>query len=178
MDIYKQSILKEISSKYSLKGLMLKLKSQYFGHLMWRVDSLEKTLMLAGTGGRRKGDDRGWDGWWHHWLDAHESEWTPGVGDGQGGPVCCNSWGRKELDTTKRLNWTELYNFNEDEHLFIHWATVFVFFFFKSCLFRLHINELLIRKNLSMFLSLHYLFSVYLMPLMVSISSSTSFFCV
>ena len=45
---------------------------------------------------------------WHHWLDEHESEWTPGVGDGQGGLVCCDSWGRKESDTTEWLNWTEL----------------------------------------------------------------------
>ena len=45
---------------------------------------------------------------WHHWLDEHESEWTPGVGDGQGGLVSCDSWGRKELDTTEWLNWTEL----------------------------------------------------------------------
>ena len=45
---------------------------------------------------------------WHHWLDGHESEWTPGVGDGQGGLACCNSWGHKESDTTERLNWTEL----------------------------------------------------------------------
>ena len=45
---------------------------------------------------------------WHHWLNGHEFEWTPGVGDGQGGLVCCNSWGRKELDTNERLNWTEL----------------------------------------------------------------------
>ena len=45
---------------------------------------------------------------WHHRLDAYESEWTPGVGDGQGGLACCNSWGCKESDTTKRLNWTEL----------------------------------------------------------------------
>ena len=45
---------------------------------------------------------------WHHWLDGHESEWTPGVGDGQGGLVCCGSWGRKESDTTEWLNWTEL----------------------------------------------------------------------
>ena len=44
---------------------------------------------------------------WHHWLDGRESEWTPGVGDGQGGLVCCNSWGRKESDTTELLNWTE-----------------------------------------------------------------------
>ena len=45
---------------------------------------------------------------WHHWLDGRESEWTLGVGDGQGGLACCDSWGRKELDTTERLNWTEL----------------------------------------------------------------------
>ena len=42
---------------------------------------------------------------WHHWLDGHESEWTLGVGDGQGGLACCDSWGRKESDTTERLNW-------------------------------------------------------------------------
>ena len=45
---------------------------------------------------------------WHHWLDGRESEWTPGVGDGQGGLACCDSWGRKELDTTERLNWTDV----------------------------------------------------------------------
>ena len=45
---------------------------------------------------------------WHHWLNGRESEWTLGVGDGQGGLACCDSWGRKELDTTERLNWTEL----------------------------------------------------------------------
>ena len=55
-----------------------------------------------------EGDDRRWDGWWHHWLDACEFGWTPGVGDGQGDLACCDSWGRKESDTTERLNWTEL----------------------------------------------------------------------
>ena len=45
---------------------------------------------------------------WHHWLDGHESEWTPGVGDGQGGLACCDSWGCKESDMTERLNWTEV----------------------------------------------------------------------
>ena len=60
-----QSILKEISPGCSLEGLMLKLKSQYFGHLMWRADSLEKTLMLGGTGGRRR---RGWQRM--RWLDG------------------------------------------------------------------------------------------------------------
>ena len=45
---------------------------------------------------------------WHHWLDGHEFKWTPGDGDGQGGLACCDSWGRKESDTTERLTWTEL----------------------------------------------------------------------
>ena len=70
-----QSILKEISPGISLEGMMLKLKLQYFGHLMWRVDSLEKTLMLGGIGGkRRRGGQRMR---WHHWLDGRESQWTP-----------------------------------------------------------------------------------------------------
>ena len=47
---------------------------------------------------------------WHHRLDGRESGWTPGVGDGQGGLACCDSWGRKESDMTERLNWTELYD--------------------------------------------------------------------
>ena len=51
---------------------------------------------------------------WHHWLDGRESEWTPGVGDGQGGLACCDSWGRKESDTAERLNWIEL---NPAKHL-------------------------------------------------------------
>ena len=87
---------------------MLKLKLQYFGHLMQRVDSLEKTLMLGGIGGRRKGMTEDEMAGWHHQLDGRESEWTPGDGDGQGGLAYFDSWGRKELDTTERLNWTEL----------------------------------------------------------------------
>ena len=100
------SILKEINPKLSLEGLMLKLKLQYFGHLMWRADSFEKTLMLGKIKGRRR---RGWQRMrWHHQLNGHGFGWTPGAGDGQGGLVCCSSWGRKELDMNERLNWTEL----------------------------------------------------------------------
>ena len=103
-----QSILKEISPGCSLEGLMLKLKLQYFGYLMQRADLLEKTLMLGKIEGRRRRGRQDEMAGWHHRLDGHEFEWTPGVGDGQGGLVCCNSWGRKESDTTEWLNWTEL----------------------------------------------------------------------
>ena len=70
-----QSILKEISPGYSLQGLMLKLELQYFGHLMRRVDSLEKTLMLGGIGGQEeKGTTEDEMAGWHHQLDGHEFE--------------------------------------------------------------------------------------------------------
>ena len=79
---------------------MLKLKLQYFGHLMRRVDSLEKTLMLGGIG-EEKGTTEDEMAGWHHRLDGHEFGCAPGVGDGQGGLACCSPWGRKELDTTE-----------------------------------------------------------------------------
>ena len=94
-----QSILKGINPDYSLEGLILKLKLQYFGHLIRRTDSLEKTLMLGKIeGGRRRGQQMVG---WHHQLDGHEFEQAPKVGDGQGSLVCCNPWGRKQLDMTE-----------------------------------------------------------------------------
>ena len=102
-----QSILKEISPGCPLEGLMLKLKLQYFGHLMRRVDSLEKTDAGRDWGQEEKGMTDEMAGR-HHRLDGHEFEWTLGVGDGQGGVACCDSWGLKESDTTEWLNWTEL----------------------------------------------------------------------
>ena len=90
---------------------MLNLKRQYFGHLMWRADLFEKTLMLEKIEGKSEGEDR------MKWLDSitdsmdmslgelHES----GVGDGQGSLACCSSWGHKQSDTTERLNWTDTY---------------------------------------------------------------------
>ena len=59
-------------------------------------------------GQEKKGTTKDEMAGWYHWLDGHESGWTPGVGDGQGGLACCDSWGCKELDMTERLNWTEL----------------------------------------------------------------------
>ena len=100
-----QSILKEVSPGISLEGMMLKLKLQYFGHLMQRVDSLEKTLMLGGIGGRRtRGRQR------MRWLDGIADSMDvslsvlQGVGDRQRGLVCCDSWGHEESDTTEQLN--------------------------------------------------------------------------
>ena len=96
-----QSILKEISPGYSLEGLMLKSKLQYFGHLMRRADSFAKTLMPGKIEGRRRrGRQR------MRWLDGitNSMDMSLGVGDGQGGLACCSSWGCKESDTTEQLN--------------------------------------------------------------------------
>ena len=78
---------------------MLKLKFQYFGHLIRRVDSLEKTLRLGGTGGRRRrGRQR------MRWLDGITDSMDVSLSELWGGLACCDSWGRKESDTTERLN--------------------------------------------------------------------------
>ena len=83
---------------------MLKLKRQYFGHLMRRADLFEKTLILGKIEGRmRMGMTDEMVGW-HQRLSGHVFGWTPGVGDGQGGLACCSPWGSKESDTTELLN--------------------------------------------------------------------------
>ena len=125
-----QSILKEMSPEYSLEGLMLKLKLQYFGHLMWRSDSLEKTERLKAVG---EGENRGWDSWmasptrWTEvWTNSRSWWWTgkPGVLHSMGSQrvghdwatelnwtegslVCYSAWGWKESDRdwVTKLNW-------------------------------------------------------------------------
>ena len=102
-----QSILKEISPEYSLEGLILKQKLQYFGHMIWSTDSLEKTLMQGKTEDWRR---RGWQRM--RWLNCNTNSMDIslsklGVCDGQEGLACCNSWGHKESYTTEWLNWTE-----------------------------------------------------------------------
>ena len=102
-----QSILKEISLEYSLEGLMLKLKLQYFGHLMQRADSLENTLMLEKIWGQEKGTTEDEMVGWHHRLKGDEFEQNFGAGDGQGSLLCCSPWSWKE---TQLSNWNELIN--------------------------------------------------------------------
>ena len=99
----RRSILKEINPEYSLEGLMLKLKLQYFGHLMWRTDSLEKTLMLGKTGERGTTEDEMVG--WHHWLDGHESEKALGAGDDR------EAWRSAVHGAAK--SWTQLSNWSE-----------------------------------------------------------------
>ena len=105
-----QSIIKEISPEYSLEGLMLKLKLQYFGHLMGRTDSCEKTLMVGKIEGGGEGDDRGWDGWmasptqWTWvWVNSGSWWWTgrPGVLQYMGSQRVGHHWATE-------LNWTDI----------------------------------------------------------------------
>ena len=115
-----QSILKEISPEYSLEGLMLKLKLQYSGHLMWRTDSLEKTLILGKIEGKRRGDGRGWDGWMasptqRTWFLASSGSWW-----WTGKPGVLKSMGLQRVrhDWETELNWTEGKNGDDGGELF------------------------------------------------------------
>ena len=122
-----QSILNKISPEYSLEGLMLKLKLQYFGHLMWRADSLEKTLMLGKTWRQEEKvvaqDEMAG---WHHWFNGHEFVQTPEDGERQGSLPCCSPWSHKESDTAERLNnnsaWREQVVYGKSLYLLCNFA--------------------------------------------------------
>ena len=95
-----QSNLKEINPECSLEGLMLKLKLQYFGYLIQRVDSLKKTLMLGKIEGKRRSAAEDEVVRWHHQCNGHELGQSQGDGEGQGTLVGCSPWSHKESDRT------------------------------------------------------------------------------
>ena len=105
-----QSILKEITPEYSLEGLTLKLKLQYFGHLTRRANSSEKTLMLGRIEGmRRRGAMENEMVRWHYRLNGHEFEQTLGYSEGQRSLACCSPWGHSQTQlsdrTVLRIQW-------------------------------------------------------------------------
>ena len=123
-----QSILKEISPGFSLEGMMLKLKLQYFGHLMQRFDSLEKTLMLGGIGGRRRrGRQRmRWldgitDSIMWIWVNSGSWWWT-----GRPGVLRFKGLQRVRYDWATELNWTELNTLSAWISKFIYWSIEFI----------------------------------------------------
>ena len=108
-----QSILKEISPEYSLQGLMLKLKLQYFGHLMWRTNSLEKTLMLGKIEGKRRRVERVWDGWmasltqWTWvWVSSRSWWWTgkPGMLQSMRSQRVRHDWATELIHTHRHIH--------------------------------------------------------------------------
>ena len=116
-----QSILKEINPEYSLEGLMLILKLQCFGHLMWRADSLEKTLMLARLKAGGEGATEDEKIGWYHWLSWHEFEQTSGDGEGQGSQLAAvygitknPTWLKDWTTTTSRMKDTDNMNMSLD----------------------------------------------------------------
>ena len=102
-----QSILKDISSEYSLEGQMLKLKFQYSGHLIRKTNSLGKTDAEQDWRREEKGMTEDVMVGWHHWLNGHEFEQAPRVGDGQGGLACCSPWvAKSQTQLSNRTDWT------------------------------------------------------------------------
>ena len=115
-----QSILKEISPGWSLEGMM---DAKAETPVLWPPHVKSWLIGKDPDAGRDWGQEEGTTedemARWHHWLDGRESEWTPGVGDGQGGLACWDSLGHKESDRTERLNWTELIEFPQKPGRFL-----------------------------------------------------------
>jgi len=114
-----QSTLKEISPEYSLEGLMVRLKLQCSGHLMWRTDSGKDPDAGKDWRQEEKGMTDDEMVGWHPWLNGHEFEQALGVGVGQGSLLCCSPWGHEELDMTERLNWMKTIELLEENLIVI-----------------------------------------------------------
>ena len=129
-----QSTLKETSPGCSLEGLMLKLKP-----VLWPPHAKSWFIGKDPDAGRdwgqeEKGTVEDEMAGWHNWLDVHEFGWTPGVGDGQGGLACCDSWGCKESDMTEQLNWTVKWFPEWLQHFTLTWKMFEDFRFFALLL--------------------------------------------
>ena len=98
-----QSVLKEINSEYPLEGLMLNLKLQYFGHLMW-ISDWKRPWCWERLKAGAEGDHRWWDGWMTSPLNGHDFEQIPGDSEGKGSLACCSPWGAKSQVSMR--NWT------------------------------------------------------------------------
>ena len=118
-----QSILKEISPGISLEGMMLKWISSTLANSCEELTHWKRLWCWEGLGAGWEGDDRGWDGWMASLTSWSESGCTPGVGDGQGGLACCDSWGCKESNTTELLIWSDLMYKLRDIY-FIFWVII------------------------------------------------------
>ena len=121
-----QSILKEISPEYHWKDWCWSWNSNTLATWCKELTHVKRPWCWERLRAGREEDDREWDDWMASRLDVHGFGWTPGVGDGQGGLACCDSWGRKELDTTEWLDWTEL-NWTEAIHFPLTWGNALIY---------------------------------------------------
>ena len=143
MALFHSFFMTEISPGISLEGMMLKLKLQYFGTSCEELTHWQRSWCWERLRQEDKGTTEDEMVGWDHWLNGHDLGQTPGVGDRQGGLVCCGPWGNKESDKTERLNWTDekkfrIYIINRNKEWTVLCAAKSVNFFFTLCYIGLH----------------------------------------
>ena len=131
----KKKKVRQISPGCSLEGLMLKLKLQYIGHLMWRADFWKDPDAGKDWRQKEKGTTEDKMVGWHHQLNG-QFGWAPGVSHGQRGLTCCRTWGRKESDTTEQLNWTDCLAL-----FLLHWSSFLLFYQYHNVLITVALNS-------------------------------------